>query len=95
MSSNFQKSSVDVGRCKMFDWHEVIVQQERRQELLREAERHRLVRQALAGRETQDRIHCRALTWLGRHLVAWGCFLERRYGTPVETAAMPAVNQCR
>ncbi len=79
----------------MFDWGEVIVQQERRQDFLREAEQHRLVRQALRGREMRDHIHCQILTWLGRHLVAWGCSLQTRYGVPAEAPAVPAVNQCR
>ena len=79
----------------MFDWREVIVHQEHRQEFLLEAERHRLVRQALAGRERRDGIHRRVLTWVGRHLVAWGCFLERRYGAAVEAPAAPGVSQCR
>jgi len=80
----------------MIDWRAIIVvQQERRQELLREAERHRLVRQAMAARETRDGIHYRILTGLGHRLVAWGCFLERRYGAVVEAPAAPVVSQCR
>ncbi len=79
----------------MFDWREVIVGQERRQEFLLEAEKHRLVRQALAGREMRDGIHYRALTWLGHRLVVWGCSLEKRYGIPPEAPAVPGVNQCR
>ena len=80
----------------MFDWREVAVRQERHQEFLLEAERHRLIRQALAGREKWDSsIHCRALTWLGGQLVAWGCSLQARYDARIETPTVPAVNHCR
>ena len=78
----------------MFDWREVMVGQERRQEFLLEAEKHRLVRQVLAGHETQNGIYGRVLTWVGHRLVAWGCFLERRYGAAVEAPAAPGVSQC-
>jgi hypothetical protein len=80
----------------MFDWCYIEAQQEHYQELLLEAERHRLIRQALAGREKWDSsIHCRALTWLGGQLVAWGCSLQARYGDRIETPTVPAVNHCR
>lgn len=65
-----------------------LIHQERYQELLREAERYRLVRQARAGREKRDSFHCRALTWLGRRLVAWGWRLQERYGAATATPAL-------
>ena len=79
----------------MLNWYEIVVLEERKRDLLREAEKRRLVRQALAGREARTYIHRRALSWLGRHLVGWGCFLEQRYGMPVEAPAGPAANHCR
>jgi hypothetical protein len=64
----------------MFGWDIVLIQEARHQELLRQAERERLIRQALAGRKTSDSFYRRALTWLGRQLVAWGWRLQERYG---------------
>ena len=78
----------------MQNWYEILVQQqERNRDLLRDVEKHRLVRQALAGRQVRADIHCRALSWLGRHLEGWGCFLQQRYGVPVEAPAAPAANR--
>ncbi len=48
-------------------------------ELLREAEHERLVRQVLAGREKRDGFYPVALAWLGRRLVKWGESLQQRY----------------
>ena len=80
----------------MFDWREVYLQQEHHKDFLLEVERHRLIRQIRSqGREKGDHVTHRALTWLGRHLVAWGCFLEKRYSPPVEAPAVPAANRCR
>jgi hypothetical protein len=79
----------------MFDWREVYVQQERHKEFLLEAQQYRMARKVASGRETQDHVYRRALTWLGHHLVAWGCFLEERYSPPVEAPAVPAANRCR
>ena len=68
---------------------------ERVQELLRQVEQRRLVRQALAGRVVPDRFHCRALAGLGRKLVAWGRRLERRYGSEPALPPMQASNGLR
>ena len=78
----------------MFDWNLVIAQRERQQELLREAERYRLVRQALAERGTRDRAWVRVLAWLGRRLVAWGQRLQERYGAAA-APVHPAACQCQ
>lgn len=82
----------------MIDWNAVLVQQERHKDLLREAEGHRLVRQALRGCEKHDRFHRRALIWLGHRLVAWGALLQERYGITVETPALHCrevtINRC-
>jgi hypothetical protein len=80
----------------MFDWREVLVQEERHKDFLLQAERHRLIRQiGSSGREKRDHVTYRALTWLGRHLIAWGCFLEKRYSARVEAPAVPVANRCR
>lgn len=58
-----------------------LVARERYEDLLREAERERLVRQPLAGREKRHPFYSGALTWLGRRLVAWGWRLQHRYAS--------------
>jgi hypothetical protein len=68
------------------------VQRERYQDLLREAERHRLVRQVLAGRQQRQRAYCRALNWLGRRMVAWGQRLQEHYGASAKAPALQAAN---
>jgi hypothetical protein len=79
----------------MSDWNLVIAGRERHKELLREAERYRLVCQVLAERGTRDRGGWyRALAWLGRRLVAWGQRLQERYGAAA-AAVHPAACQCQ
>ena len=65
----------------MLRWLDVAVLQDRRKDLLREVEKDRLARLALAGREMRTRFYCRALSRLGRFLVNWGWHLEARYGS--------------
>jgi len=67
----------------MLGWDIVLIQEARRQEMLRQAENERLVQQARAGRAQGAGFYCRALTWLGRQLVAWGWRLQERYGAAV------------
>jgi hypothetical protein len=69
-------------------WKDVLAQERRYKDLLRETEKERLVQQVLAGRERSDRFYCQVLTWLGRRLVAWGCYLQERYGAVVEVPAL-------
>ena len=69
--------------------------QEHYKDLQREAEGYRLVRQALAGRERRDRFHCRALTWLGRRLVAWGWRLQERYSAAAAAPTLRPANRTR
>lgn len=65
----------------MLSWKEVLVQQERYKDALREAEKERLVRQALAGSTIGRRFYYRVLTWPGSQLGSWGRRLQERYGT--------------
>lgn len=62
------------------NWIEILEHQERHKEILREAERKRLVRQALAAQEKRERFYGPALIWLGCRLIAWGGLLQERYG---------------
>lgn len=80
----------------VINWYNEVLAQEHSKDLLREAERYRLVRQALAGRARRDRFHCRALTWLGRRLVAWGWRLQEHYdGILVEAPALQVASHCQ
>ena len=63
----------------MLGYQELLMQQEHAKELLYQAEKERFIRQVLAGAH-RNRLHRRALIWLGSHLVAWGHSLEQRYG---------------
>lgn len=73
----------------MQGWSGVLAQQERYEDLLREAERNRLARHELVLKERSSRRHCRAIAWLGRALVAWGWRLQERYGTGLEMVGVP------
>jgi hypothetical protein len=72
----------------MIDWLTLAVAQERYKDLLREAERERFVRQALAEQEKPEPFYCQALIWLGRRLVASGQHLQERYGPVMEAPAL-------
>jgi len=58
-----------------------LVQAEIYRDLLQKADQDRLVRLAATGRQAGDNVFWRALAWLGRRLVAWGRFLQGRYGS--------------
>ncbi len=63
----------------MLSEKDVLLWQTHYKDLLREAERERMIRQVLAANK-HVRFHERALAWLGGYFVAWGCYLQRRYG---------------
>jgi hypothetical protein len=65
----------------MLGYHDILIQQERSQELLHLAARERRLRRILTNRERGNRVLCRALSWLGSRLVTWGKGLQERYGT--------------
>ena len=74
---------------------EFLVRREHYKDLLREAERARLVRQMQPGQERRDHFYCRALTWLGRRLVVLGWRLQERYGAAIAAPALRAANRTR
>jgi hypothetical protein len=82
---------------------EFLVRREHYKDLLREAERARLVRQRCPepvegmqpGQERRDHFYCRALTWLGRRLVVLGWRLQERYGAAIAAPALRAANRTR
>lgn len=61
----------------MLSYKDLMMHQERYQELQHEAETERLLQRA-----SSQSAHHQALSWLGGQLVAWGHSLQRRYGTP-------------
>ncbi len=71
------------------------VAQERYKDLLREAERHRLVQQSLPDRRKRNCLSRRALSWLGRRLVAWGQHLQERYGATTEAPPLQPADHAR
>ena len=76
----------------MLRWLDVVVQQDHREDLLREVEGERLARLALAGRARRARFYCQALSRLGYFLVNWGWRLQARYG-PAPTAIQGTMRQ--
>ena len=70
-----------------------LVRREQNEDRLREAERHRLVRQVVSTRRGRDRVLAQALTWLGRCLIVWGQRLQERYSVVVEVSALHTANQ--
>ena len=65
----------------MLGWDTVLVEQERRKDMLREAAMDRLSGEALAACCRGESLYCQALTGLGKWLVASGRYLQKRYGT--------------
>jgi hypothetical protein len=65
---------------------------ERNRDLLREAQRDRLVRLALAGRKSPEPLFLRALAWLGCRLIIWGQNLQKRGGLEIELPLPPTAD---
>jgi hypothetical protein len=70
-----------------------LVRRERNRDLLREAERYRLVRHVLPARCQQGPFYCQALIWLGRRLVDWGRHLQEHHDVVVDTSVLRTANQ--
>jgi hypothetical protein len=78
----------------MMDWYlRELNYREYQRNMLREAERERLVRQALAGRDTKRPLFCRMLSWLGHCLVAWGQWLQQRFAADRPIPSFPVVHR--
>jgi hypothetical protein len=74
----------------MLSWTDIVARQEQYADLLCEAETERLIRQVMGRGQTHGRFHCRALSWLGHHLVTWGYRLQERYGAAAAAVRAPA-----
>ena len=62
----------------------LLAEEERRKDMMREAERQRLIRAIKAARPRPKRFYDRLLAGLGRSLTGWGVRLQARYGPMVE-----------
>jgi hypothetical protein len=71
---------------EMLNRQDILVRQEQCKDLRRAAQRERLARHALAGRDARRHPHSRALAWLGGRLIDWGCRLQTRYGDVASAA---------
>ena len=78
----------------MLTWQDMELARHRINDRLRQAERDRLVQQALAGRPRKGPLYSRLLAWLGQWLINWGQRLYERYGEAPE-APTPLANQTR
>jgi hypothetical protein len=59
---------------------DIVMRREQYQDLLREAERERLIRAARSGPAAGARLYCRAAYWIGTQLVRWGRSLLQSEG---------------
>jgi hypothetical protein len=64
----------------MLNWHDIVIQQERHQDLLREAQKRQLVKLAQQSREPGRSFYHRVFIWLGKRLICWGLSLQIRFG---------------
>jgi hypothetical protein len=78
----------------MLSWTDIVARQERYTDLLHEAETERLVRQVTGRHPRHGRFYRRALSWLGHHLVTWGCRLQERYGAAAAAVHAPTYQRC-
>jgi hypothetical protein len=62
----------------------VLAEEERRKDMMREAEKQRLIRAVKAAQPRPTRFYDRLLASLGRLLTGWGVRLQARYGPVVE-----------
>ena len=78
------------------DWNKIeMYHRAHYQELLGEANKARLLREALAGRDSRPPFFCRMLHWLGHCLEAWGRQLQERFAAERPMQPLPVADQCR
>jgi len=80
----------------LIDWYRSeLVNKAHYQELLGEADKARLVREALAGRDSGPPVLCRMLHGLGHRMEAWGRQLQERFAADRPLRSLPAAEQAR
>jgi hypothetical protein len=72
------------------NWHIDAVAAQHRDDLLREAQDRRLIRQAAPADSKPQHFYRRSLAWLGRRLIVWGSRLQQRYGAEKPVSRMQA-----
>jgi hypothetical protein len=73
----------------MNDWYTMdALAQEHRNDMLRNAEIERMLRQAFRGANAHRGLRCRALCGVGRQLTALGARLQEAYGSTAEAPAL-------
>ncbi len=79
---------------EMMDWHKLELNHRARyQDLLREAEKARLVREARAGRERQRGVFLRVMIWLGQCLAAWRQPLQPHSASDSSIQPLPVLHR--
>jgi len=81
----------ELGRCEVFRWSDVLAQQDHCEDIRREIARLRIAQQASEGHQ-RHHLHCRALSWLGRRMVALGQRMQERYGAAATAPALQSAN---
>lgn len=64
------------------------------EELLREAEKDRLVNSLAAGRDRSASVYARLLVWFGGKLRTWGSSLENRFAAQVNFNPQQPADTC-
>jgi hypothetical protein len=67
-----------------FGFDPFILSKQRQQEILKEVEQYRLVKEALKAREPQDHNTSMVLAQIGRKMTDLGLSLQERYGDPAQ-----------
>ncbi len=77
----------------MLNLQDIVMKQEQYRDLIREAQRDELEKQALQARIPGQSFDRRAFTWLGKQMVCWGLSLQARAGLAPATLE-PARQPC-
>jgi hypothetical protein len=75
----------------MFTEQDVLVDRQRRHDMMATADRYRLIRMALDARKRHPSRYERWLAQLGARMIEWGSRLEARY-TPPPVCCSPAAD---
>jgi hypothetical protein len=81
------------GEPIMLSYKDFLIRQEQYKDLLREAERERLIRAAGFRQLGNRSLHRKIAGWLGTQMAKWGCKLQS-YG-PTPSAYCPQAAECQ
>ena len=71
----------------MITWYDYLIEAERHKDFIAEAEKERLIQQAVKHGSSPTKGYQRWLVRLGAQLVSWGGHLQARYGQPLEVSS--------